>query len=90
MKNKILEKLLNEVANEVERYAKMMQTNLSNDCMHCYNIRILNLFNRKVQQINIKLMIKSKLKELLNESEKFKVHTTLFLEHKKRNDHKTS
>ena len=82
--------MLNEVANEVERYAKMIQTNLSNDCMHCYNIRILNLFNRKLQQINIKLMIKIKLKELLNESEKFKVHTTLFLEHKKRNDHKTS
>ena len=68
----------------------MMQINLSDDCVHCYNIRILNLFDKKLQQINTKLMIKNKLKELLNELEKFKVQTILFLEHKKKNDHKIS
>ena len=33
-------------------------------------------------------MIKNKLKELLNELKKFKVQAVLFLDYKKRNDHK--
>ena len=65
-----------------------MQTNLSDNCLHCYNISILNPFDKKLQQIKTKLMIKTKLKEFLNELEKFKVQTILFLEHKKKNDHK--
>ena len=51
-----------------------------------YNIKILILFNPVLQLINTKSIIKNKLKELLNESKKFKVQSILVLEYKKRND----
>ena len=54
---------------------------------HC-NIEILNLFDLELQLINTKPTIKNKLKELLNELEKFKVYPILVSECKKSNDSK--
>ena len=71
---------------EVEKYAKMMQSNSSDNCLHWYNIETLNLFDPELQLINTKPMIKSKLKVLLSELKKHKVQTILFLEYKKRID----
>ena len=51
----------------------MMQSNSSNNCVHCYNIETLNLFDLELQLINTKPMIKNKLKELLSELRKFKL-----------------
>ena len=61
------------ITNEVERYAKMMQWDYSNDCVHHCNIEILNLFDSELQLINTKHMIKNKLKELPSELRKLKV-----------------
>ena len=71
---------------EVQKFAERMQSNSSDNCVHHYNTDILNLFDPELQLINIKPMIKSKLKELLRELKKFKVQTILVLEYKKRND----
>ena len=76
------------ITNEVERYAKMMQWDYSNDCVHHCNIEILNLFDSELQLINTKHMIKNKLKELPSELRKFKVETILVLMYKKKNDGK--
>ena len=73
--------------NEEGKYAKIMQSNSSNNCVHCYNIEILNLFDPELQLINTKPKIKKKSNELLSEWEKFKVQTILVLEYKKMNDH---
>ena len=43
---------------EVEKYSKMMQSNSSENCVHRYNIEILNHF--EVQLKNTKPMIKNK------------------------------
>ena len=66
---------------EVEKY---MQSNSSNNCIHCYNIEILYVFDPELQLINIKSMIRNKLKELLSELKKFKVQTILVLYYKKK------
>ena len=66
----------------------MMKSNYSDNCIHRYNIEILNHFDPKLQLIKTKPIIKNKLKELLRELKTFKVQTTLVLEYKKRNDHK--
>ena len=66
-----------------------MQPNTSDNCVHRYNVEILNLFDPELQLINTKPMIKNKLKELLSQLKKFKVHTILFLDYKKKNDHRT-
>ena len=58
--------------NEVEKYAKLIHSNSSDNSRHCYNIMILNLFDPELQLINTKPMIKNKLKELLSELKKFK------------------
>ena len=50
--------------NEVEKNAKMMQSNSSDNCVHHYNIEILYLFDSELQLINTKPMIKSKLKRI--------------------------
>ena len=63
-----------------------MQSNSSDNCVHHYNVEILNLFDPELQLINTKPVIKNKLKELLNEFKKFKVHTVLVVDYKKRND----
>ena len=65
-----------------------VQSNFSDSCMHHYNVKILNLFDLELQLINTKLVIKNKLKALLNELKKFKVQRVLVLKYKKRNDHK--
>ena len=55
MKNKILEKVAKSLfifvttPNEVEKYPKIMQSNSSVNCIHCYNIQILNLFDPELQ-----------------------------------------
>ena len=49
------------------------QLNSFDNCVHHYNVETLNLFDSELQLINTKPMIKNKLKELLNESKKFKV-----------------
>ena len=67
-----------------------MQSNSSDNCVHRYNVEILNLFNPELQLINTKPVIKNKLKELLSELKKFKVQTVLVLNYKKRNDRKSS
>ena len=56
----------------VEKYG---QSNSSNNCVHPYNMEILNLFDAELQLINTKPMIINKLKELLNEWKKCKVQT---------------
>ena len=67
----------------------MVQYNSSDNCVHHYNIEILNLFDPELQLINTEIMIKNKLNKLLNELKKFKVQVILVLKYKKRNDHKT-
>ena len=62
---------------EVEKYE---ESKSSDNCIHCYNAKILNLFDPELQLINTKPMIKSKLKELLNKLEKFNIQTMLFLD----------
>ena len=71
--------------NEVEKY---VQANSTDNGIHHFNGEILNLFDPDLQMSNIKVMIKNKLKELLSELKKFKVQTILFLDYKKKNDHK--
>ena len=46
-----------------------VQSNSSDNCIHHYNVRILNLFDPELQLINNKPVIK---KALLNESFKFR------------------
>ena len=46
---------------EVEKYAEIMQSHSSHNCIHHYNVDILNIFDPELQLINTKPMIKSKL-----------------------------
>ena len=64
-----------------------MQLNSSDNCVHCYNIEILNLFDTELSLINTKPMIKNKLKEFLSELKKFKVQAMFVLDYKKKNNH---
>ena len=57
-----------------------MQSNSSDNCAHCYNIEILNLFDPELQPINTKPIIKNKLKRLLSELKKFKVQAILVVD----------
>ena len=43
---------LSATPDEVERYAKMMQSNSSDNCVNRNNTMILNLFNPELQLIN--------------------------------------
>ena len=65
-----------------------VQSSFSDNRMHHYNAKILNLLDLELQLINTKLAIKNKLKALLNELKKFKVQGVLALKYKKRNYHK--
>ena len=65
---------------EVEKY---VQLNSSDNFIHCYNLEILNLFDQELQLINIKPVIKNKLKELLSGKKNFKVEIVLVLGYKK-------
>ena len=71
-----------------DKVEKHVQSNSSDNCIHCYNAQIFNIFDPELQMINTKPMIKNKLKELLSEMRKFKVQTILALDYKKRNDYK--
>ena len=55
---------------EVEKY---VQSNSSDNCICCYKVEILNLFDPELQLIKTKQVIKNKLKESLSELKKFKV-----------------
>ena len=52
---------------EVEKYAKMIESNASDKCVHHYIVEILNLFDPELQLINTKPMIKDKFKKLVRE-----------------------
>ena len=65
-----------------------MQSNSSDNCIHCYNVEILNIFDPELQLVKTKPVINNKLKDLLSELQKFKVQTMLVLDYKKRNNHK--
>ena len=66
-----------------------MSSNLSDACIHQYNVEILNIFDPDLQLISTKAMFESKWKVLLSELKKFKVQTILVLDYKKRTDQKT-
>ena len=68
---------------DVEKY---VQSNSSDNCIHRYNVEILNIFDPELQLNNTKPMIKNKLKGLLSELKKFIVQKILVLDYKKRND----
>ena len=55
---------------EVEKYVEIMKSNFSDNCVHRYNIKILNIFNPELQLINTKPMIENKLKELVSDLKK--------------------
>ena len=65
-----------------------MQSNSSDNCIHCYNNEILNIFDPELQLIDTKPKIKNKLKELLIKLKMFKIQKILGLDYKKRNDRK--
>ena len=65
---------------EVEKY---VQLNSSDNCIHRYNVEILNLFDPELKLINTKPVIKNKLKELLSQLKKVQVQTMLVLNYKK-------
>ena len=60
-----------------------VQSSSSDNCIHHYNVEILNLLDPELQLINTKPVIK---KGLLKELKKFKVQTVLVLDCKKKND----
>ena len=61
------------ISDEVEKYVEIIQSNSSHNCVHRYNVEILNIFDPELQLIHTKPMIKNKLKELLSELKTFKV-----------------
>ena len=54
-----------------------MQSKSSDNCIHLYNVEILNLFEPELQLKDTKSAIKNKLKELLSKFKKFKVQSVL-------------
>ena len=62
-----------------DKVEKYMQSNSSGNCIHHYNVQILNLFDPELQLLNTKPVIKNKLKELLIELKKFKVQNNISL-----------
>ena len=59
---------------EVQKY---VLSNSSDNCVHHYNVEILNLFDPELQLFNTKPVIKNKLKELLSELKKFELQTVI-------------
>ena len=45
---------------KLQKYVEIMQSNSSDNCVHCYTVEILNSFDPKLQLINVKPMIKNK------------------------------
>ena len=62
---------------EVEKY---VESNYSDNCVHHYNVEILNLFDPELRLINTKRMIKNKSKEYLSEFKKFNVDVVVDIE----------
>ena len=60
-----------------DKVEKYLESNSSDNCIHRYNVEILNTFDPEFQLINSKPMIKNKLKEFLSEFKKFKVWVIL-------------
>ena len=63
------EKSLRKIAKWLYNFLKTpdeVQSNSSDNCIHHYNVEILNLFDTELQLINTKPVIKTKLKSLLN------------------------
>ena len=63
------EKSLRKVAKWLYNFLKTpdeVQSNSSDNCIHHYNVEILNLFDTELQLINTKPVIKTKLESLLN------------------------
>ena len=58
---------------EVEKYVEIMQSNSFDNCIHRYNVEILNIFDPQLQLINTKRIFKNNLKQLLSKLKKFKV-----------------
>ena len=52
----------------------IMQSSSFDKSAHPYNIQVLNLFDKYLQPIHSKLVIKSKLKDLLGKLKMLKVH----------------
>ena len=69
-----------------DKVEKDVQSISSNNCIYHYKVEIINLFDPEFQLINIKPVIKNKLKELLRQLKKLKVQTTSALDYQKRND----
>ena len=55
------------ISDKAEKY---VQSNSSDNCIHLYNVEILNLFDSELQFINTRLMIKNKFKKLLSKLKK--------------------
>ena len=66
-----------------------MQSSSFDNCVHHYNVEVLNLIDTELQLINTRSVIKNRLKRLLSKLKKFNVQTILFLNYKKRNDQKS-
>ena len=69
-----------------DEVGKYLQSNFSDNFVHHYNVKIVNLFDPELQLINTKPVVENKLKELLRVLKKFKVQEMLTLDCKKRND----
>ena len=63
---------------------KYLQSDSSDNCIHHYNVEILNIFDPELQPNNAKPIIKNKFKQFLSELKKFKVQTILSLDYKKK------
>ena len=50
------------ITDEAKKYAEMMRSSSSDNCMWHYNDKILNLFDPELQMINTKPIMKDKLK----------------------------
>ena len=68
---------------EAEKY---VQSNSSDNCIHRYNVKILNIFDPQLELIKTYPMIINRLKELLSELKTFKVYATIILNYNKRSD----
>ena len=47
---------------KVDKYVEIMQSNSSDNCAHCYNIEILNLFHSELQLIDTNSTTENKVK----------------------------
>ena len=69
----LVAKLLYIILTTPDDVEKYVQANSSDNCIHHYNVEILNYFDPELQLINTKPVIKNKFKKLLSELKKFKI-----------------